>query len=401
MYKRILIHDYPGHSFPVQLSRELSWRGYQILHLYAGYNVTPRGELLRKKNDSDNFLVKPIFIREPLKKYSFVKRWLQEREYGHLLAIEIQQFCPDVIISSQTPLDAQVKVQKIAKEADAKFIFWLQDVIGLATQRFLQKKISIVGAMIGTYYIHLERKLLRNSDHVVLITDDFQPLMSQWGITANKTTVIPNWAPIDTLPVIEKGNSWARQNKLVNKFCFMYTGTLGMKHNPDLLLQLALHFRGNTDVRVVVISEGPGANWLQEKKIEHNLENLLLLPYQPFEQLPQVMAAADVLVALLEPDAGVFSVPSKVLTYLCAQRPLLLAVPLENLAAKIVADNEAGYVLLPGDADGFLERADQLMQDTDLRGRLARNARNYAEANFDIQKIGDQFENIIQQLNAE
>jgi glycosyltransferase involved in cell wall biosynthesis len=97
----------------------------------------------------------------------------------------------------------------------------------------------------------------------------------------------------------------------------------------------------------------------------------------------------------------VFSVPSKVLTYLCAQRPLLLAVPLENLAAKIVADNEAGYVLLPGDADGFLERADQLMQDTDLRGRLARNARNYAEANFDIQKIGDQFENIIQQLNAE
>ena len=148
----------------------------------------------------------------------------------------------------------------------------------------------------------------------------------------------------------------------------------------------------------MVISEGPGADWLAARKAEHQLGNLLLLPYQPFEQLPLVMAAADVLVALLEPDAGVFSVPSKVLTYLCARRPLLLAVPVENLAAKIVAKNEAGFLVPPTEIDSFLARAEQLSQNPELRLRFAHNARAYAEAHFDIQKIGDQFEAILQGL---
>ena len=42
------------------------------------------------------------------------------------------------------------------------------------------------------------------------------------------------------------------------------------------------------------------------------LENLVLLDYQPYESLPDILASADVLVAVLEPDAGRFFVPSKV-----------------------------------------------------------------------------------------
>ena len=392
---RLLIHDYPGHPFPIQLSKELACRGHQLFHLYAGYNVTPRGELSKKKSDPDQFSIQPIYIREPLTKYHFVKRWFQEREYGQLLVKEVQSFWPDIIISSQTPLDAQVQLQKVAQENDIRFIFWLQDVIGLASQRLLRKRLSVVGDLIGRYYIQLERKLLRNSDHIVLITNDFQPLMNQWGVEPTKTSVIPNWAPLESVPVHPKQNSWSQQYDLADKFCFMYTGTLGMKHNPDVLLQLALRYQDQDDVRVVVISEGPGADWLAEKKIEYKVENLILLPFQPFEQLPQVMAAADVLVALLEPDAGVFSVPSKVLTYLCAQRSLLLAVPLENLAAKIVVENQAGIVVPPDDVNAFLDGSERLLQNPALRDRFAHNARRYAEEHFDIQKIGDQFEEII------
>ena len=40
-----------------------------------------------------------------------------------------------------------------------------------------------------------------------------------------------------------------------------------------------------------------------------------------------MLASADVLVALLETDAGAFSVPSKVLTSLSAGRPILAAIP--------------------------------------------------------------------------
>ena len=67
---------------------------------------------------------------------------------------------------------------------------------------------------------------------------------------------------------------------------------------------------------LVVVSEGRGADWLAEQG--RNEPALRLLPYQPYDRLPEVLASADVLIAVLEPEAGAFSVPSKILTYLCA-----------------------------------------------------------------------------------
>ena len=234
--------------------------------------------------------------------------------------------------------------------------------------------------------------MLQNSDGVVLIADAFKPIVESWGVPAERTRVIPNWAPLDEMPVRERKNAWAEKQGISEKFCFLYTGGLGLKHNPNLLLQLAVAFQKNEDVVLVVVSEGPGAAWLTAKKDELKLSNVVLLDYQPFELMPEVLASGDVLVAILEPDAGIFSVPSKVLTYLCAQRPLLLAVPEDNLASQIVAQHDAGLVVQPADMDGFIRAAKKLLDSKDVRERLGKNARVYAEKYFDIQLIGDQFE---------
>jgi len=398
---RILIHDYPGFAFPVQLSRELAKHGHEILHLYAGYNITPRGPLNRNSTDPECFSILPIFIREPLQKYSFVHRWRQEREYGQLLSSEIKKFQPDVMISANTPLDAQSNALKTAHKRDIRFVFWLQDLIGIATKKILCKRIPIFGEIIGQYYIRLERQLLKQSDQIVLITDDFLPLMQEWGVDGNRLSVIPNWATLEILTLKPKVNTWSSKWEFTDRFCFMYTGTLGMKHNPDLLLQLALHFDKDPGIIVIVVSEGPGVEWLKKQKENLSLENLRLFDYQPFDQLSSVMGSADVLVAILDPDAGVFSVPSKVMTYLCAQRPLLLAVPTENLAAKIVSQNKAGIVVPPKDVHSFIEAAERLVQNTKLREEFANNAKGYAEVHFDIQKIGDQFEAIIEKTTGD
>jgi len=82
---RILIHDYAGHPFQIQLSRELASRGHEVRHLYAGYNQTPRGALAIKDGDPQTFDVCGVFIRQPLNKDNFIKRWLQEREYGRAI----------------------------------------------------------------------------------------------------------------------------------------------------------------------------------------------------------------------------------------------------------------------------------------------------------------------------
>ena len=91
--------------------------------------------------------------------------------------------------------------------------------------------------------------------------------------------------------------------------------------------------------------------------------------------------------AVLDPDAGVYSVPSKVLTYLCAGRPLLAAMPLENLASRILTREKAGLVAPAGDRAAFVAGARQLAADPALRAALGANARAYADRTFDITAV--------------
>ena len=398
MNKRVLIHDYAGHPFQVQLSRELARRGYEVLHLYFGHNNTPKGDLEKRTSDPDNFTVEGVYTKEPIRKYSYLKRWFQDLEYGQLMAAHIKTFKPDFLLSANTPLDSQKLIMRACDKAGSKFIFWLQDVSGLAAMKLLSRKIPVLGALVGRYHIQLERHMLRLSHQVILISEDFKPIIQEWQVAPGLIKVIPNWAPLDEIPVREKNNPWSTQNGIQDKFCFLYTGGLGLKQNPNILLQLALHFKNNPDIRVVVISEGPGGGWLKEKKREFGLENLMVLAYQPFRQMPEVLASGDVLLTTLESDAGIFSVPSKTLSYLCAARPQLLAIPLDNLAAKIVVGNNAGLASPPGDVHAFLRSAERLVKDAALREACSQNARTYAEYAFNIQAIGDRFESILKAI---
>jgi glycosyltransferase involved in cell wall biosynthesis len=301
-------------------------------------------------------------------------------------------------VSANTPLGTQTALLRKCKEKNVKFIFWVQDLLGVGIKNNVRKKLPILGDVIGWFYILLEELLLRKSDEIVVITEDFCPVMNKARIPNNKVHVIHNWAPIEEINTYPKSNPWSKKYGLDQKFCFLYSGTLGMKHNPKILLKLALRFKGYPDIRLVVITEGMGADYLKEKKTEHSLENLVLMPFQSFENLPMVLASADVLLAILEPDAGVFAVPSKVLTYLCAERPLLLAVPFENFAARIVKKNEAGICVGPDDIDAFVKFSEKLVHDGKLRERLGKNARKYAENTFNIEKITDKFEGIFHNL---
>ena len=393
--KRILLHDRTGVPFTVQLGRELAKRGYDLLYSYGAFFQSPKGNLIRQKDDPSNFHIKAMQLSKPFQKYSFFKRRFQEIEYANNLVTQIKEFKPDVLILAGSHPDALAIVYKKCRRLDLKIVFWVQDIYGLAIKRILKKRLPLIGSLIGNYYIWQEKRLLHQSDEVVLITKDFTELMDEWKVPSDKCHVIHNWTSLEELPVRAKNNDWAQEQGLADKFCFLYAGTLGLKHNPELLFQLASHFRDNPQVQIVIISEGLGADWLREKKQKHALSNLTLLDFQPFDQMPEVLATGDVLVAILEPDAGVYSAPSKVLTYLCAKRPLLLAIPPENLSARIVSENKAGRVVPPSQVEQFISAAEWLFQDSSLRENFAKNARTYAEKTFDIKIICDRFEEII------
>lgn len=394
---RIVVHDYPGHAFPVQLSRELARRDHKVLHLYFEEFQSPKGPLRPKPEDPAGLRIKPISLGEPFQKYSFVKRWLQEQTYGSKLVAEVEEFRPNVIIGGNAPLDPQAKLQAYARREKVGFAFWLQDVYGVAIDKILRNKLGEwLGGMVGNYYMKLERKLWRQSDQIVLITEDFKPLLRKEGIPDHGMPVIENWASLADLPPGNRDNPWRKQHGLDGKFVFLYSGTLGLKHNPSLLVALATAFREDPNIAIVVVTEGIGRDWLAERKAAEKLDNLILLPFQSYDVLPDVIATGDVLVVLLEPDAGVYSVPSKTLTYLCAKRPILGGIPTNNLAARLIARNHAGIAVDPSDLSGFVNGAHTLLESPEIRTQMANSAREYAETAFDIVAIADRFEAVLQ-----
>jgi colanic acid biosynthesis glycosyl transferase WcaI len=394
---KIVVHDYAGHAFPISLSRALAAQGHDVVHAYASSLQTPRGDLAGKPGDPETLSFREIPMDSDYAryKYSFRRRRNMEVRYGREVARFISDWKPDAVLSGNTPTETQEPISRAAIADGGRFYYWVQDFYSLAVDKLLRRRIPVAGAWIGAWYRRLDRRQFERSSGVIAITSDFAPILTaEFGVPADRIAVIPNWAHIEEIPVMNKDNDWARRHGLHDKFVFLYSGTIGMKHNPRLLLELAKHHAENPEVRVVVVSEGIGARWLHDEVVKSGLENLLILPYQPFGDLPSLLGTGDVLLGILEQEAGAYSVPSKTLSYLCAGRPLLLSIPPDNLAARITRDHEAGITVAPGDNGGFLAASDRLLESETLRTRMASNARSYAEATFPIGKTAEAFNEI-------
>ncbi|KAA2239905.1 glycosyltransferase family 4 protein [Chitinophaga agrisoli] len=387
---KIVVNDHSGHAFPLQLSRQFAQSGHQVLHAYSASFQSPKGDFDNSTATAQP-LVTPIRVKGTFRKYSLLKRRQQEIEYAKQLTQRMDTFKPDVVLSGTTPLFVQQHVQRYCLRKGIRFIYWCQDIYTIAIRSIARRKLGLLGFPVWEYFNRLESTLLRRSAHVVSITQDFNPIFREWQVNMDRVTCIPNWAPVTNIELVDKQNPWAQLHQLTDKICVVYSGTLGLKHNPSILLDAALHFRHHPDVVLVVISEGLGADFLRKEKEKRQLHNLRILPFQDFTHMSQVLGTADILLAILEKDAGIYSVPSKVLTYLCAQKPIVLAMPPANLSAAIVQEQQAGYCISPDDSRGFCRHIEKLVNDAGLRQQLGRNGRAYAERNFDIAHIEDRF----------
>jgi len=391
---RIFVNEFSGHPFQIQLSRELARRGHEVEHVYFSGNTTPKGTVA--SHSIPNLTISGLNIPIEFAKHSIRKRRAGDIEYGKVAAEAARKFKPDAILSSNMPPDGQKILLKEARNQNARFIYWLQDIYGLAVRFVLARRIRLLANLGGAYYELVEKRLLQQSDSVVCISDAFVEYVRNWGIQENKIHLIENWSPLDEIVPMPKHNAWARENGVAEKFCFMYSGTLGMKHRPELLLALAKYLATTQKAMLIVNAAGVGAEWLREHTRDMDPAIFRLQPFQPYERLSEVIGAADVLITLLDSDAGKFAVPSKTLTYLCAARPILMAAPAMNQAAKIIQSADAGFVVSPDSPEDFVAAAQELMDLPEARAIHAQHARAYAERHFDIGSIADRFLKAIQ-----
>src|SRR3954447_11455580 len=373
---KLVVHDYCDHPFQVQLSRNLAMRGHDVTHIYFADDPGPKGAFDNRPDNPPSLKFVAITLGGPVRQTALLARRFNDVAYGRGVARKILELHPDAVISGNAPTEAQGAIINACRTADIRFVYWLQDIFSVAVSKLVSKQLGFAGKIVGWYYQYLEKRQFRASDSIVVITEDFAPLARAWG-GDEKVSVIENWGALDDISVGEKDNGWSRQHGLNDSFAYIYSGTIGRKHNPELLLRLAEE-TGSSGL-VVVVAQGVSVQHLHDEKAVRKIGSMKLLPIQPAEVLPDVLATADVLVAMIEVDAGTFAVPSKVLSYMCAGRPILLAAPKENLAARTVEKARAGIVVDPADEAGFLNAARRLRDNPQLRASLGANGRAYAE----------------------
>ena len=194
---RVLIHDYPGHPFQAQLSRELARRDHEVLHLYCPSVMSGRGRLSRADTDPPGLQFGQVDLGRQFEKYRPLRRSADEFRYGSLLSRRLAAYEPDVIVSSNTPLLEQWLLWRTASRLGIRKVLWEQDILGIGIINALRQKLPIGGGLIGTAFLNLEMRLLRASNAVVVISEDFAPILQDGGVDTESIHVIENWAPID------------------------------------------------------------------------------------------------------------------------------------------------------------------------------------------------------------
>lgn len=395
---RLNVHDFSGHPFQVQLSRTLAAAGHRVLHGYSSQYVTGHGRLDVGPDDAPTLRIEGITAGAPYVKYDPVGRTRFELRYASAWQAALDRERHDVVVVSNVPLFALARMRRYFSRHDQPWVFWHQDLYSLGMGAEAARRLPPGASRLARGWVErLERAQVQGADAVVAITDAMVRQYREWGITRDEVHVIPNWAPLDEVRPGERDNRWARRQRLPERpLRLMYAGTLGRKHNPMLLVEIldAAKARG-VDAYLIVVSEGIGADEL--KAATAGRADVLVLGYQPAEDMTEMLASADVVLAVLEPDAARFSVPSKVLTYLAAGRPIIGLLPSDNpAAADIVA--VGGFV---GEASsaGACNAAKWLARAaSDPQGLAEVGARGRALATerFDIERIAPRFEDILE-----
>ena len=244
----------------------------------------------------------------------------------------------------------------------------------------------------------LEKWVYGISDHIIVIGGGFLKNLLDKGVPREKLTVIPNWVDTDFMKPSSKDNPVSRKYGLHDKFVVMYSGTISISSNRALeyILEAAATLKENKDVVFVIVGEGLKKEELQKKADALGTDNVRFLPFQPYGDLPQLLASSDVLLVPVDKEKSQMSVPSKLYNFLAAGRPVLGLAPPDSEVAALIHGTRCGDVVAPDDIPRIGEAVLRLKGDPDMRREMALNARRYVVDNFARKMIMDRYEAVLE-----
>jgi glycosyltransferase involved in cell wall biosynthesis len=207
----------------------------------------------------------------------------------------------DILIAKTDPPFTSVFAVRIAQQANAQLVNWLQDIY---PETAAELGVPFMRGRVGRCLGYLRDQSLRRAQANVVVGRLMAERVKSRGVSHERVHVIPNWTDDEKLcPVVHADNPLRREWGLEGSFVVGYSGNLGRAHEFGTVLTGAERLRGHP--RIVFLFTGGGHHFdqLTQAVRERGLQEMFrFIPYQPEDMLKYSLSVPDVHLVSLRPE---------------------------------------------------------------------------------------------------
>jgi glycosyltransferase involved in cell wall biosynthesis len=230
---------------------------------------------------------------------------------------------------------------------------------------------------VRTYFV-LDRKYLKNCDHIVAVSDAVKAaLQSEFGLIPEKISVINNGVDLTHYKVAPV---------LSEKVIFLYLGRLEAEKGLALLMEAFLKLRQTAPTALLKIV-GSGSYAVSSGV------GVEVVPAVGYAKIPELLATASVFVL---PTLRVEGLPMTLVEAAAAGLPIIASNIGGNAAA--VRDGLNGLLIKPGSVLELLIAMEKLARDAGMRQQFGAASRKLAGDNFSLGTMVTKYLKVINHL---
>jgi colanic acid biosynthesis glycosyl transferase WcaI len=282
---------------------------------------------------------------------------------------------PDLVYALAPPNEDALVARRLAMHFRCAYVPNIQDIqpdtaIALG---YLKNPLVI------SFLRRQENAMYRGADCVVAIGDAMKRRLIEKGIPAGLIEVLPNWInPLDVVPLSRKNALRSEWQIPDDRFVVLYAGTFGRIHGVPIMLTVAEKLR-DTRALILLVGQGHDFGSLEAEARSGRLPNLQVRPFVPRSRLSEMQALSDISVVLVKRGYGHTSMPSKVLGYMSAGRPVFGSLELDCDTSAVIREADCGVLIPPDQPQVLAESIRTAMDERDQLARWGSNARRFVE----------------------
>ena len=249
-------------------------------------------------------------------------------------------------------------------------------------------------------WLFLNKFVYSNAERIILLSAPMaKKFVEDFPFTKNKISIIPSWADVNKIKPLPKKDNWfIKKHKLNQKFVVLYSGNQGRCHDFQTILDTALLLKQYPKFLFLFIGNGYKNKLIRKFKNFHNLKNIKLLDFQPFDNLPFSLTSADLALVSIDDRSANLVAPSKLYGHLAAGTPLGIISPANSYLEELVNLNNLGKAFRNGESIKLKDWIIKLEKDEELKINYSKNSREFIIKNYTEEIISAKYSNLINQV---